>query len=121
VNTENSEGRMKEEKGSQITETKNREGEQIEARRNEKGKTSSPIGILLNQELHETLGISNSLSPRVGSEGELSSLVSDSSGLELLLVLSDPSDLRVSVDDGRNGVVVDVSVSVLDDLDGGDT
>jgi pyruvate/2-oxoglutarate dehydrogenase complex dihydrolipoamide dehydrogenase (E3) component len=35
------------------------------------------------------------------------------SGLEFLLVLSDPSDLGVSVDDRGDSVVVDVSVTVL--------
>jgi hypothetical protein len=68
----------------------------------------------------DSLGVLVGLGPRVGREGVLSNLVLDPGRLELLLVLADPRDLGVGVDDRGDGVVVDVSVAVLDDLDGGD-
>jgi hypothetical protein len=67
----------------------------------------------------DSLGVLVGLGPRVGREGVLSNLVLDPGRLELLLVLADPRDLGVGVDDRGDGVVVDVSVAVLD-LDGGD-
>lgn len=51
------------------------------------------VGLLLNDHLDETLGVANGLCSRVGGEGELSNLVRDLGGLELLLGLSDPCDL----------------------------
>lgn len=61
--------------------------------------TQDLVGLLLYNELDETIGVLVGLRSRVGSEGELSDLVFDTSGLELLLVLADPGDFRVGVDD----------------------
>jgi hypothetical protein len=72
-------------------------------------------------EFHQTLGILVGLCTRVGRERELADLVRDTGLLQLLLILSDPRDFRVRVHNGRNRIIVDVSVTRLDDFDGGDT
>ena len=68
-----------------------------------------------------SLGILVGLGSRVGSEWVLSNLVLDTGLLEFLLVLTNPRDLWVGVNDRWNGVVVDVTMTVFDDLDSGDT
>lgn len=62
------------------------------------------VGALLGQDLYESVGIIVGLGARVGDHGEGSDVVLDALGLEVLLGLSDPCDLGVSVDDA---VVVD--------------
>lgn len=47
----------------------------------------------------------------VGLEGELADLVLDALSLELLLGLTDPRHLRVSVDHRRHDVVVNVAMA----------
>ncbi len=79
------------------------------------------VSLSLSQELNLTLSIEVGLRTRVGRERELADLVLDASSLELLLGLADPSDLRVGVHDGGDGVVVDVPVTLADVLDGGNT
>lgn len=83
--------------------------------------TENLVGLLLDEELDDTVGIGVSLGTRVGKEGELAHLVLHTLLLELLLVLSDPSHLGVGVDDSGDGSVVDVSMTSLDDLDSSDT
>ncbi len=51
----------------------------------------------------------------------LTDLVANTSLLQLFLVLSDPSDFRMSVDNGWDSIIVDVTVTGLDDLHSGDT
>ena len=83
--------------------------------------TKYPVSLLLGDDLDGTLRVQVGLGTGVSSEGELSDLVLNTSGLEFLLSLTDPSDLGVSVNDGGDSVVVHVAVAGLDVLDGGDT
>lgn len=77
-----------------------------------------PVGLGICEELHETIGVQVGLRSRVGGEGELSSLVLDTSSLELLFVLTNPCNLGVRVHDGGDRAVVDVTVALVDVLDG---
>lgn len=52
------------------------------------------IGVLLDEELDQSVGVVVRLCSRVGDHGEGSDLVGDALGLELLLGLSDPCDLE---------------------------
>ena len=79
------------------------------------------VGLLLYKELDLTLGVEVRLGARVGGEGELPDFILDAVRLELLLRLADPSHLGMRVHDGGNGVVVDVTVTVLDVFDGGNS
>ena len=83
--------------------------------------TKYPVSLLLGDDLDGTLRVQVGLGTGVGSEGELSDLVLNTSGLELLLSLADPCDFRMSVDNGGDGVVVYVSVTRFDILSDGDT
>ena len=108
--------------------------------------TENLVRLLLDQELDGSLRVGVRLGSRVGEEGELASLVLDTLLLEVLLSLTakfgkskseqlgavknenesghhspNPCDLRVCVDDRRNGLVVDVTVAGLDNLDSGNT
>lgn len=76
------------------------------------------VSLLLRDELHLALGVEVRLRPRVGHEGELADLVLDTVRLELLLGLADPGDFRMSVDDGGNCAVVDVTVTGVEILSG---
>ena len=72
-------------------------------------------------EFNETIGIGICLCSRVGGEWEFTNLVSNTSSLEFLLVLSDPCDLGVSVDYRGDSIIVDVSVTGLDEFNSGDS
>ena len=79
------------------------------------------IALLFSDNFDESLCILVRLGPRVGNEGELSNFILHTLLLQILFRLSNPSDLRVSVHDRWDGVVVDVSVTRLDVLDRSDT
>lgn len=83
--------------------------------------SENTVGLLVSDELDHTLSVEVGLGAGVGSEGEGSDAVLATGSLDLLLGLANPGSLRVSVHDGRNGAVVDVAVSALDVLNGGDT
>ena len=83
--------------------------------------TQNLIRLLLRDDLDEALAIQVSLGSRVCRKAEFSNIVLNSGGFELLLGLAHPRNLRVSVDDRRNSVVVDVAVSALEVFDSGDT
>lgn len=70
-------------------------------------------------EFHQTFRVLVGLCTRVGGEGELADLVRNTGFLQLLLILSDPRDFRVCVHNGWDGIVVDVSVTGLQDFYGG--
>ena len=53
-----------------------------------------------------------------GSQTHPSDFVLDTSFLQILLTRPDPCDFGVSIYDSRDGIVVDVSVTSLDHLDG---
>lgn len=82
--------------------------------------TQYPVGLSIREELDHTVGVEVGLRTRVGGEGEVSDVVLDTGLLELLLVLTNPSDLGVSVHDRGNSAVVDVAVALGDVLDGSD-
>jgi len=83
--------------------------------------TQDPISFLLSQDLHESFRVQVGLGARVGREAEFADLVRDAFLLEVLFSLADPGDFGVGVDDGGDGVVVDVSMASFDELDSGDT
>ena len=76
--------------------------------------TKNSVRLLFRNEFDKTLAVEIRLGSRVGSEGEFPNVILNTSGLEVLLGLSYPCNLGVSVDDGRNTVVVDVTVTRLD-------
>ena len=76
--------------------------------------SKNPIGLLLHEELHDTLRVKVGLRTRIGKERELSDAVLDTGLLEFLLVLSYPGNLRMGVYDRWNCSVVDVSVTGLE-------
>lgn len=83
--------------------------------------TQQSIRLRVRQHLDHALRVQVRLGARVGAEGEGADTVGDVVLLEVLLGLSDPSDLGVGVHDRGNGSVVDVAVALLDVLDDGDS
>ena len=75
----------------------------------------------MTYEFNETIGIGICLCSRVGGEWEFTNLVSNTSSLEFFLVLSDPCYLGVSVDYRGDSIVVDVSVTGLDEFNSSDS
>lgn len=78
-----------------------------------------PVGLGVRDELDKPFGVEVRLRSGVGGEGELSDIVLDVLGLELLLILTDPGDFRVGVHDRGNSAVVDVTIALADVLDNG--
>lgn len=83
--------------------------------------TQNSVSLLLGDELDLTLRVQVRLRARVGREGELANVVLHTAGLELLLGLANPSDLRVGVHNRGNRMVVDMTVASLDVLNRGAT
>lgn len=83
--------------------------------------TENSISLFLRKELDEALRVEVRLGSGVGSKGELSNVVLNTSCLEVLLCLSYPGNLRVGVDDGRDTVVVDVTVTRFEVFNSSDT
>lgn len=83
--------------------------------------TQDAVSLGISDELDNTLSVEVGLSAGVGAEGERTDVVLDAGGLDLGLVLADPGDLGVGVHDGGNGGVVDVTVTLLDVLNGGNS
>ena len=83
--------------------------------------TQYPVGLSIREELDHTLSVEVGLRSRVGGEGERSGFVLDIGRLKLLLVLADPGNFGVGVHNGGNGTVVDVAVTLGEELDGGNT
>lgn len=73
--------------------------------------TKDTVSLGISDDLDETVSVVVGAGTRVGDEGVAANLVLDTSLLELLLVLTNPGDLGVGVDDGGNGIVVDVTVA----------
>jgi len=82
--------------------------------------TENAVGLSIGNELDDTLSVEVGLGARVGAEGERADVVLDTGGLDLGLVLANPSDLGVGVHNAGDGGVVDVAVTSLNVLDGGD-
>lgn len=78
------------------------------------------VRLFVSDDLDQTFAVVVGLGTRIGHEGESSDLVVDLFGNALLLVLSNPGNLRVGVDDGGNGAVLDVAVSTGNVLDSRD-
>ena len=73
----------------------------------------------VRKDLHPAFGVTQGSGTSVGSEWEHTPTIRNPDGLQLLLGLSHGSDLGLRVDHGRNGVVVDVTVSGDDSLNAG--
>lgn len=73
--------------------------------------TENSVSLLVSNELDGTLGVEVGLGSRVGGKGELADVVLDAGLLDLLLSLSNPSNLRVGVHDRGDGGVVNVAVT----------
>jgi len=84
-------------------------------------RAQNPVRLLLRQDLHEPFRIQVGLGTRVGREAEFPDFVRHAFFLQLLFCLANPGDFRMRVDDGGDGVVVDVSVSGFDKVDSSDT
>jgi hypothetical protein len=82
--------------------------------------TQDLVGLSFGQELDESLRVQICLCPRIGTEHELPNFVLDSFRLQVLFRLADPRNLRVGVDNGRDGIVIDVPVPGLDVLNRSD-
>lgn len=80
--------------------------------------TEDTVSLGISEELDHAVRVEVGLCARVGAEGERADLVLDALLLELLLVLANPCNLGVSVHDRGDGVVVDVAVASLDELNG---
>lgn len=83
--------------------------------------TKDTVGLSVGNELNNTLSVEVGLGTGVGAEGEGADIVLDTGGLDLGLVLANPSDLGVGVHNAGDGSVVDVTVAGLDVLNGGDS
>jgi hypothetical protein len=79
------------------------------------------VSLLLREEFDETISVEVGLSTGVGREAEFSDVVLHASLLQILLGLANPGDLGVGVDNGGDGAVVNMAVTMLDELDGSDT
>merc|ERR1719180_265905 len=67
------------------------------------------VSGLLPKDLDQTVSVIVALGSAVGGKGELSNIVGNSVGLQLLLILANPGHLGVGVDHARHAVVVDVN------------
>jgi hypothetical protein len=81
--------------------------------------TKHTISFSFRDEFHLTLGVEVGLRTRIRREGELANLVLHPSRLELLLGFADPGNLGMSVNNGGDSMVVNVTMSLLDVLGGG--
>lgn len=84
-------------------------------------RAQNPIRLLLRQDLHEAFRVQVGLGTRVGREAEFPDFVGYAFFLQFLFCLAHPGDFWVRVDDGGDGVVVDVSVPGFDEVDSSDT
>jgi hypothetical protein len=95
-------------------------GDHLTSTRSDNVDTENAVGLSIGNELDNTLSVEVGLGARVGAEGERSDVVLDAGGLDLGLVLANPSDLGVGVHNAGDGSVVDVTVTSLNVLNGGD-
>ena len=89
--------------------------------RSDNMRAQNPVRLLLRQDLHEPFRVQVGLGTRVGCEAEFPDFVRNAFFLQLLFCFAHPGDFRVCVDDGGDGVVVDVSVPGFDKVDSRDT
>ena len=83
--------------------------------------TENLVGLLLSDELDETVSVEVGLGASVGREAEFADVVLHAGLLQVLLGLTDPGNFGMGVDDGGDGPVVDMTMSVLDELNSGNT
>ncbi len=79
------------------------------------------IGLGVGKHLHHTVRVKVGLRPGVGAEGESADGVLGTGLLQVLLGLADPGDLGVRVHDRGDAAIVDVAITLLDELDSCDT
>src|SRR5258708_25108006 len=70
--------------------------------------TKDAVGLSIGEDLDEAVSVRVGASAASCREGEFSRLVDDPGALQLLLGLADRSDLGPSVDDRRDGVIVEM-------------
>jgi hypothetical protein len=73
--------------------------------------SQNTISLGIGDDLHEPLGVCVRAGPAVGGKREISHVVLSPSLFELVLSLSNPSDLRVRVNDGGDSVVVNMTMA----------
>lgn len=76
------------------------------------------IRFLIADELDHALRLQVRLGSAVGAEGKCAYVILNPCFFDLCLILSYPCDLGMCVHDGWNGIVVDVTVTFRDILDG---
>jgi hypothetical protein len=79
------------------------------------------VSLGVSQELDKTVTVVIGACSAVGLERELADFVFDLLLLELFFSVADPRNLRCSVDDGRNGHVIDVTDTAGQLFDNGNT
>ena len=72
------------------------------------------VGLAMRQQLDEPARRLERSGAAIGAEGKQAALVGKATGLELLLGLAHPGDLRCGVDHRGNHIVVDVGVATRD-------
>lgn len=83
--------------------------------------TEETVSLGVSKHLDQTISVKVGLSTGVCAEREGSNPVGDVLVLQVLLALANPGNLGVCVHDGGNGGIVDVTVALLDVLDGSDS
>lgn len=84
-------------------------------------RAQNAVSLGVSQKLDKAVVVVVGAGSAVGLEWELADLVLDLLLLELLFSVADPRDLRVRVDNGGNGHVVDVTDTAGQLFDDGDT
>ncbi|EGE56106.1 hypothetical protein RHECNPAF_750070 [Rhizobium etli CNPAF512] len=74
------------------------------------------VGVLVGEDLDETVGRQHRAGAPVRRERELADLIGDTRRLQLFLGLADRSDLGLRVDDARNDIVIDVAMLAGEDF-----
>lgn len=83
--------------------------------------TQNAVSLSVSQKLDKAVVVVISAGSAVSLEGELADLVFNLLLLELFFGVTNPSDFRVSVNNGRNGHVVDVTNTASQLFDDGNT
>src|SRR5438309_9112354 len=91
-------------------------GNQLARQAADRVHAEDAVGPRVGQDLDEALGLFAAERAPVVRERKAPGFVGDAFGLQLLLGLADPGDLRSSVDHPRDGVVVHVAALTGDDL-----
>lgn len=83
--------------------------------------TQHAVGLSIDDNLDETVGVVVGTCTRVGNERIAANLVLNTGFLQFLFVLANPGNFGVSVDDGGNSIIVDVTVTGSNHFRDGET